>query len=370
MSSESLASLWLTRSKTLERILIDCGLSPNDLLIHSDVDVVFVRDPRPQLDTCEHCCTMGEFPAELAAKWKSPTACCGFSAHRGNSSYLPLMKRITQLTEKYGDDQVATNYALDERGWNGVTFLPSAHFPVGGCDTWLKVLRGGGPSRPQPYLLHPNCVDKSGLSKESWLRQHDASLLSSSSSDAHSINETASRRLLARYSTVVSSSDWLACDENTSSSIDIEIGEYPPIPALVVRGSSALTEVADALNRLGVKATLLSSPTDDLRLVTKRIREGHDVRRSIPSRSCPERTSGDFKDARDEDCIELLGLPSPDQHDFLERNRVVTLDERRRSKLAAQLTTVHDALLCEAGVRRTLYLLDTQMRVWNTAEVE
>ena len=43
-------------------------------------------------------------------------------------------------------------------------------FPVGGCDRWLSVARAVAAGEGVPVVLHPNCVDKFGVSKEAWLR--------------------------------------------------------------------------------------------------------------------------------------------------------------------------------------------------------
>ncbi|KAH8096121.1 protein xylosyltransferase [Aureococcus anophagefferens] len=138
-----LSGLWLARALALEAILAPACLQSDVLVLHSDVDVVFLGDVAGPL----------------------------------------LLERVVALTARLGDDQLALNHALDDLGFgggevgDGAPLLDAPSFPVGGCDRWLEVaaaLEHGA----APRVLHPNCVDKAGGSKEAWLRSRGAWLLS------------------------------------------------------------------------------------------------------------------------------------------------------------------------------------------------
>ncbi|KAJ8605603.1 hypothetical protein CTAYLR_000055 [Chrysophaeum taylorii] len=322
-AADKLAALWNARAVALETILVGCNLQGKQVL-HSDVDVVFVRDPRPKIleASCDHCFGAGEFPQELATKWQTPTACAGFAAHRATTAFgANLAKRVRELTRIVGDDQVATNRALDELGWdaNGVvrgsggsarfvfsnnasfrdgdaavTILDSLLFPVGGCDRWLDVLASLEGGEPGPIVLHPNCVDKAGTSKESWLRRRDGWLLAADWQERLRIsgrrikdllNETAARRLSERFQQFDDDAA-VACEAratavDVASRLDVSVIPSPPSLALVFDKWGALLEVANALNSRGLVGSFFVShdtpPPVNRILACKRLDEGHDV---------------------------------------------------------------------------------------------
>lgn len=234
MSSHSthLTALWLLRSATLEYILGGDCLPSHTLVLHSDVDVVFLRDPRPHLTQCHSCFGAGEFPHNLATKWQSATACAGFFARRSGDA-LRLNQRITRLTREFGDDQLATNQAIDELGLvRRISLLDPALFPVGGCDTWLGVLASLR-KQVSPVVLHPNCVDKTGISKEGWLRQRGAWLLSDV--DTENTTNTTAASVLAAASCRYKSDALRVTLQNTV--------------LLLFEGERALLEIGDLLNQ-------------------------------------------------------------------------------------------------------------------------
>ncbi|EGB11641.1 hypothetical protein AURANDRAFT_61697 [Aureococcus anophagefferens] len=184
-----LSGLWLARALALEAILAPACLQSDVLVLHSDVDVVFLGDVAGPLvaAACDHCLGAGQYPEALAAKWRTATGCFGFAAHRaGAPATAQLLERVVALTARLGDDQLALNHALDDLGFGAAArlatgaraaLLDAPSFPVGGCDRWLEVaaaLEHGA----APRVLHPNCVDKAGGSKEAWLRSRGAWLLS------------------------------------------------------------------------------------------------------------------------------------------------------------------------------------------------
>ncbi|KAH8063755.1 protein xylosyltransferase [Aureococcus anophagefferens] len=181
-----LSGLWLARALALEAILAPACLQSDVLVLHSDVDVVFLGDVAGPLvaAACDHCLGAGQYPRRSRQVADSDGL-----LRRGARAARPRrrsLERVVALTARLGDDQLALNHALDDLGFGAsarlatgarAALLDAPSFPVGGCDRWLEVaaaLEHGA----APRVLHPNCVDKAGGSKEAWLRSRGAWLLS------------------------------------------------------------------------------------------------------------------------------------------------------------------------------------------------
>ncbi len=110
----SLSDLWFRRALVFE-FLSAHGVD----FIHSDVDAVWLRDPRPL------CFAEGEFdlvfsqggayPEEIWRRWGF-VLCCGLFAARANAITAALFAKVRALTEQIPDDQVAVNALLEQHG--------------------------------------------------------------------------------------------------------------------------------------------------------------------------------------------------------------------------------------------------------------
>ena len=110
----SLSDLWFRRALVFE-FLSAHGVD----FIHSDVDAVWLQDPRPL------CFAGGEFdltfsqggayPEEIWRRWGF-VLCCGLFAARVNANTAAFFAKVRALTERIPDDQVAVNALLEQHG--------------------------------------------------------------------------------------------------------------------------------------------------------------------------------------------------------------------------------------------------------------
>jgi hypothetical protein len=110
----SLGDLWLQRTLFFE-FLAGAGID----FIHSDVDAVWLRDPRPfcfgdfGLDLIF---SQGvNYPAPIWRQWGF-VLCCGFFAVRARPAVAAFFSEVRGLVRRVGDDQVVINHLIAERG--------------------------------------------------------------------------------------------------------------------------------------------------------------------------------------------------------------------------------------------------------------
>jgi len=110
----SLGDLWYRRAMIFE-FLSAGGVD----FIHSDVDAVWLKDPRPL------CFADGGFdlifsqgtnyPPEIWRRWGF-VLCCGLFAVRANPNTAAFFAKLRALVERIPDDQVALNALLEQHG--------------------------------------------------------------------------------------------------------------------------------------------------------------------------------------------------------------------------------------------------------------
>ena len=251
-------------------------LSPNHIyILHSDVDVFFLRDPRPFLvETCRNraCYGAGEFPKIYADKWGA-TATAGFSLQEaGHSRTLALARRVAVLTAEIGDDQIATNKALDEVG-TSVTLLDAVSFPVGGCDRWLDVVA----RRQKQVVLHPNCVDKAGTAKSAWLKRRQAWLLRDDWKTSNQlINDSAIE--LRRFSgDDDEKKQLLGCEKDAENDFVLSVVDDSSKTFFVLDSGNDVLDYQLTTPSLLFLRNDTSAPRRRALLATQRASEGHDL---------------------------------------------------------------------------------------------
>jgi hypothetical protein len=110
----TLADFWLQRTLIFEA-LANQGID----FIHSDVDAVWLKDPRP------FCFADGGFdlvfsqgtthPVEIWRKWGF-VLCCGLFAARARPATAAFFSSVRSLAARVGDDQVVVNFLLEQNG--------------------------------------------------------------------------------------------------------------------------------------------------------------------------------------------------------------------------------------------------------------
>jgi hypothetical protein len=114
----SLADLWLQRVLFFEYLTLR-GVD----FIHSDVDAVWLRDPRPLCFAnagLDLVFSQGaDYPAEIWRQWGF-VLCCGLFAVRASPATAAFFAAVRSVTARVGDDQVVVNHFLAEHGlvWN------------------------------------------------------------------------------------------------------------------------------------------------------------------------------------------------------------------------------------------------------------
>lgn len=118
----SLSDLWFRRALVFE-FLSARGVD----FIHSDVDAVWLRDPRPICFADGGADLMfsqgGAYPEEIWRRWGF-VLCCGLFAARANAKTAALFTKVRALAERIPDDQVAVNALLEQ---NGVSWKTAGH---------------------------------------------------------------------------------------------------------------------------------------------------------------------------------------------------------------------------------------------------
>jgi hypothetical protein len=110
----SLADLWIQRIRFFEFLARE-GID----FVHSDVDAVWLRDPRPLcfadagLDLVFSPGTV--YPTEIWQRWGF-VLCCGLFAARANPAVADFLAEVSRLAPSIGDDQVVINYLLARNG--------------------------------------------------------------------------------------------------------------------------------------------------------------------------------------------------------------------------------------------------------------
>jgi hypothetical protein len=108
------AALWRLRALFFEA-LARRGID----FIHSDVDAIWLRDPRPlcfadaELDLILSQGT--NYPAEIWRRWGF-VLCCGLFAAKASATAADFFAACVQQIARVGDDQVVINHLLDAQG--------------------------------------------------------------------------------------------------------------------------------------------------------------------------------------------------------------------------------------------------------------
>ncbi len=144
----SLDDLWFRRALVFE-FLSGRGVD----FIHSDVDAVWLGDPRPLcfgeggLDLVFSQGT--SYPPEVWQRWGF-VLCCGLFAARANANTAAFFAKVRALAERIPDDQVAVNVLLDQHSviWEtegrgayplvsrrGMAFTGYGQMLTGSCET-------------------------------------------------------------------------------------------------------------------------------------------------------------------------------------------------------------------------------------------
>lgn len=117
-AARSLADLWLQRVLFFE-YLLDRDVD----FIHSDLDAVWKRDPRPLCfadSSLDLVFSQGtNYPSDIWRHWGF-VLCCGFFAVRASPATVDFFTAVRDRIALVGDDQVAVNHLLAESGvvWN------------------------------------------------------------------------------------------------------------------------------------------------------------------------------------------------------------------------------------------------------------
>ncbi len=109
----ALADLWILRAQVFE------SLARNGVdFVHSDIDAIWLRDPRPRLleANAELAFSQGTiWPRDIARDWDF-VLCCGLFLARATPDVAALFGRIGLRITDERDDQISLNRALREAG--------------------------------------------------------------------------------------------------------------------------------------------------------------------------------------------------------------------------------------------------------------
>lgn len=150
-----------------ELIRIVNETSKSKLLIYSDLDVVWLRNP---IDVCmqffEENKGASLMVQDLTSEPDKPLLCMGFACFRGGSGLTLLVQELMILHQNLlrhnmsiGDDDVVTKYYRDRQSPQSIRLLPQSTFPTGNLiSLFLKKQPLPGMKRVQPYIFHANFV--------------------------------------------------------------------------------------------------------------------------------------------------------------------------------------------------------------------
>jgi len=138
-----------------------------DVVIYSDLDVIWVSNPVPSLLNVFTC------DSEVAIQIQSfttepdnPRLCMGFVAFRNSlhtreivSSCKQNHTEMIKVNSHVGDDDVITKYYVENNCVSKIRLLPQSTFPVGSfLNLYATRPIFPGLSSPKPYIFHLNYV--------------------------------------------------------------------------------------------------------------------------------------------------------------------------------------------------------------------
>lgn len=112
IASAGVRDIWLHRARIVAEFL-----RQGKDVVHSDADAVWLGNPLPYLfgEADDAVFSQGTvWPPESFARRRF-VLCCGLYGIRSNPLTIAFMDALLPAIEKYGDDQKALNYLVDER---------------------------------------------------------------------------------------------------------------------------------------------------------------------------------------------------------------------------------------------------------------
>ncbi len=141
--------------------------SKSKILIYSDLDVVWLRNPTSAclryFDENEDALMVIQ---DLTSELDEPLLCMGFVGFRGGPGLTSLVQELGKLHQELlrkdasiGDDDVVTKYYRDRQSPKSIRLLPQSTFPTGNLiSLFLQKQPLPGMKRVQPYIFHANFV--------------------------------------------------------------------------------------------------------------------------------------------------------------------------------------------------------------------
>jgi hypothetical protein len=141
--------------------------SKSKILIYSDLDVVWLRNPTGAcLRFFEENENTSMVIQDLTSEPDKPLLCMGFVSFRCGPGLTLLVQEFGKLHQELlrkdasiGDDDVVTKYYRDRQSPQSIRLLPQTTFPTGNLiSLFLKKQPLPGMKRVQPYIFHANFV--------------------------------------------------------------------------------------------------------------------------------------------------------------------------------------------------------------------
>ena len=153
------------------------------VVVYSDLDVYWFRDPVPELIRLH---TEQAFDVCIQDDSYSPVdirLCMGFASFRNSQQSKDFIiacqqqhKDAVHARGKVGDDDIVTNYYLENNFPHWINRLPQYTFPVGRqLNAYARKNQIAGLNAPTPYIFHANWVI--GLRNKILLTKKAASLI-------------------------------------------------------------------------------------------------------------------------------------------------------------------------------------------------
>ena len=138
-----------------------------EILIYSDLDLIWLRNP---INICLNFFSLNQKCKLLIQDMTSdpclPKLCMGFACFKGGEGLEDFVRNLSSLHKnllmnnpKIGDDDVVTQYFLENSATDEIRLLPQTTFPTGNLiSLFLKSQPLPGMKRVDPYIFHANFV--------------------------------------------------------------------------------------------------------------------------------------------------------------------------------------------------------------------
>lgn len=141
--------------------------SDYELIIYSDLDVIWLRNPIPSIQrTFQSNHQISVLIQSFTSDPSEPRLCMGFIAFTNSESARHVVSdckklhlEMSQTNPQLGDDDVVTQYFVESENRLCMQLLPQTTFPVGSLlNLYTTRPLFPGLNAPEPYIFHLNYV--------------------------------------------------------------------------------------------------------------------------------------------------------------------------------------------------------------------